>query len=114
PGGIRDRLLWAVLAVFVALATLAAAGYALAPLLGRRGGPLAVLGVRRDARALALVGDALASTHNPDKLLPVILHATMDATGAVGGRVLQNGRATAEEGDVVGAGRPLPAEPGGR
>ena len=112
-GGIRDRLLWTVLAIFVTLATIAAAGYALAPLLRRRGGPLAVLGVRRDARALALVGDALASTHNPDKLLPVILHATMDATGAVGGRVLQNGRVTAEEGDVVGAGRPLRLELGG-
>jgi diguanylate cyclase (GGDEF)-like protein len=112
-GGIRDRLLWTVLAIFVTLATIAAAGYALAPLLGRRGGPLAVLGGRRDARALALVGDALASTHNPDKLLPVILHATMDATGAVGGRVLQNGRVTAEEGDVVGAGRPLRLELGG-
>ncbi len=112
-GGIRDRLLWTLLAIVVTLATIAAAGYALAPLLGRRGGPLAVLGGRRDARALALVGDALASTHNPDKLLPVILHATMDATGAVGGRVLQNGRVTAEEGDVVGAGRPLRLELGG-
>jgi diguanylate cyclase (GGDEF)-like protein len=112
-GGIRDRLLWTVLAIVVTLATIAAAGYALAPLLGRRGGPLAVLGGRRDARALALVGDALASTHNPDRLLPVILHATMDATGAVGGRVLQNGRVTAEEGDVVGAGRPLRLELGG-
>jgi diguanylate cyclase (GGDEF)-like protein len=112
-GGIRDRLLWTVLAIIVTLATIAAAGYAIAPLLGRRGGPLAVLGGRRDARALALVGDALASTHNPDKLLPVILHATMDATGAVGGRVLHNGRVTAEEGDVVGAGRPLRLELGG-
>jgi diguanylate cyclase (GGDEF)-like protein len=112
-GGVRDRLLWTVLAIAATLATIAAAGYALAPLLGRRGGPLAVLTGRRDARALALVGDALASTHNPDKLLPVILHATMDATGAVGGRVVQNGRVTAEEGDVVGAGRPLRLELGG-
>jgi diguanylate cyclase (GGDEF)-like protein len=112
-GGVRDRLLWTVLAIIVTLATIGAAGYALAPLVGRRGGPLALLGGRRDARALALVGDALASTHNPDKLLPVILHATMDVTGAVGGRVLQNGRVTAEEGDVVGAGRPLRLELGG-
>jgi diguanylate cyclase (GGDEF)-like protein len=112
-GGIRDRLLWTALAVVVTLATIAAAGYALAPLLGGRGRPLALLAGRRDARALALVGDALASTHNPDKLLPVILHATMDVTGAVGGRVLQNGLVTAEEGDVVGAGRPLRLELGG-
>ncbi len=109
-GGVRDRLFWTVLAILVTLATIAAAGYALAPLLGRRARPLAALGGRRDARALALVGDALASTHNPDKLLPVILHATMEATGAAGGRVLQNGRVTAEEGDVVGTGRPLRLE----
>jgi diguanylate cyclase (GGDEF)-like protein len=109
-GGVRHRVLWTVLAIVVTLATIAAAGYALAPLLGRRRGPLDAFGGRRDARALALVGDALASTHNPDKLLPVILHATMDATGAVGGRVVQNGRVTAEEGDVAGAGTPLRLE----
>jgi len=109
-GGVRHRILWTVLAIVVTLATIAAAGYALAPLIGRRRGPLDAFGGRRDARALALVGDALASTHNPDKLLPVILHATMDATGAVGGRVMQNGRVTAEEGDVVGAGTPLRLE----
>jgi diguanylate cyclase (GGDEF)-like protein len=112
-GGVRDRLLWTLLAIVVTLATVAAAGYAVAPLLGRQGGALALLSGRRDARALALVGDALASTHNPDRLLPVILHATMDATGALGGRVLQNGRVTAEEGDVAGAGRPLRLELGG-
>jgi diguanylate cyclase (GGDEF)-like protein len=113
-GGFRDHLFWTLLAIVVTLGTVAAAGYALAPLLARRvGGPLAVISGRRDARALALVGAALASTHNPDKLLPVILHATMDATGAVGGRVLQDGRVIAEEGDVAGAGSPLRLELGG-
>jgi diguanylate cyclase (GGDEF)-like protein len=107
---VNHRILWTLLAILVTLATIAAAGYALAPVLGRRGRPLEAFGGRRDARALALVGDALASTHNPDKLLPIILHATMDATGAVGGRVVQNGRVTAEEGDVAGAGRPLRLE----
>ena len=105
-GGARDRLLWTALAIVVTLATIAVAGYALAPLLRRRGGALAVLGGRRDARALALVGDALASTHDPERLLPVILHATMEATGARGGMVRQNGRVAALEGDVAG-GRPL-------
>ena len=106
-GGGRDRLLWTVLAILVTLTTVAAGGYAFAPLLGRRGGALAVLGGRRDARALSLVGDALASTHNPDKLLSIVLHATMEATGAAGGRIVQNGRVTAEEGDIAGTGRPL-------
>ena len=106
-GGVRDQLLWTLLAILVTLATIAAAGYAFAPVVGRRGSTLTLLTGRRDARALALVGDALASTHDPERLLPVILHATMEATGAVGGRVLQEGRVTAEEGDVAGAGRPL-------
>jgi diguanylate cyclase (GGDEF)-like protein len=75
--------------------------------LRRRGGPIALLGGRRDARALALVGDALASTHNPDKLLPVILHATMEATGARGGLVRNNEQVTAREGEVEGEVRPL-------
>jgi diguanylate cyclase (GGDEF)-like protein len=112
-GGVRNRLLWTLLAIVVTLATIAAAGYALAPVISRRGSTLALLTGRRDARALALVGDALASTHDPERLLPVILHATMDATGAIGGRVLQAGRVTAEEGDVVGTGRPLRIELGG-
>jgi diguanylate cyclase (GGDEF)-like protein len=108
--GARDRLVWTVLAILVTLVTVAAVGYALGPVLARRGGPLALLGGRRDARALSLVGDALASTHDPDKLLPVVLHATMEATGAVGGRITQNGRVAAEEGEVTRAGRPLRIE----
>jgi len=105
--GVRDRLFWSLLAVVVTLATVAVTGYALAPLIARRAGVFPVIRGRRDARAFALVGDALASTHNPDKLVPVILHATMDATGAIGGRIVQDGLVTAEEGDVAGAGHPL-------
>jgi diguanylate cyclase (GGDEF)-like protein len=106
-GGVRDRIFWSLLAVVVTLATVAVTGYALAPLLARRAGALPVIRDRRDARAFALVGAALASTHNPDQLLPVILHATMDATGAIGGRIVQDGRITAEEGDVAGTGHPV-------
>lgn len=47
---------------------------------------------RMSARqALALVGDALAATHEPQALLAVILNATIEATGAVGGRLLDDG-----------------------
>ncbi len=47
-------------------------------------------GTRADPReALELVGNALAATHDPKALLPVILEATVDATGARGGRVLE-------------------------
>ena len=102
------RRIWTFLAIALTLATVAALGYAAAPLIARHDGAQRVLGHSRgDERALTLVGDALASTHNPDKLLPVILHATMDATGAVGGRVLQDGRVTAEEGEIGGHSRPL-------
>jgi len=100
-GGIHKHYLWTLLAIALTLLTVAALGYAVAPLLTRRDG------ARDDARALALVGDALASTHDPERLLPVILHATMEATGARGGRVLQDGRITAQEGEVGGHGRPL-------
>jgi diguanylate cyclase (GGDEF)-like protein len=42
----------------------------------------------RDPReALELVGDALAATHNPRVLLPVILEVITEATGALGGQV---------------------------
>jgi diguanylate cyclase (GGDEF)-like protein len=102
------RRIWTLLAIVLTLATVAALGYLAAPLIARHDGAHRVLGGSRDdERALTLVGDALASTHNPDKLLPVILHATMDATGAVGGRVLQDGRVTAEEGEIGGHSRPL-------
>ena len=48
---------------------------------------------RPDARAaLALVGDALAATHNPRALLPVILDVVTEATGAQGGRIERDGQ----------------------
>ena len=37
--------------------------------------------------AVALVGETLAATHNPEALLPVILQAAVEATEAVGGSI---------------------------
>ena len=106
-GGVHNRMLWTLLAIALTLVTVGALGYAVAPLLTRRDrSSTALHGAERDEYAVALVGDALASTHNPDKLLPVILHATMEATGAARGRVLQDGRVTAQEGRATD-GRPL-------
>jgi diguanylate cyclase (GGDEF)-like protein len=90
------RTLWLVLATLVSLATLVVivrgAGWLLSS--QRRPSPR-----RRDLRqVLGLVGDALASTHNPEKLLPVILHASMEATGAVGGFAVRDGEEVAREG----------------
>src|SRR6185436_13505169 len=64
-------------------------------LVGRRGADANTRSDRRrpsaahgDPReALALVGDALAATHNPRVLLPVILEVITEATGALGGQV---------------------------
>jgi diguanylate cyclase (GGDEF)-like protein len=58
---------------------------------------------RREAReALALVGDALAATHNPRALMPVILNVITEATGARGGRLLQDGEEVGWVGDLNG------------
>ena len=55
----------------------------------------------RDLReALALVGNALAATHNPRALIPVILSVITEATGARGGRVVDEGAEVAWVGDV--------------
>ena len=55
----------------------------------------------RDLReSLALVGNALAATHNPRALMPVILSVITEATGARGGRVLDEGAEVAWVGDV--------------
>jgi diguanylate cyclase (GGDEF)-like protein len=57
---------------------------------------------RRDAReALELVGDALAATHNPRALLPVILSVITEATGARGGQLMHEGRELEWVGDVT-------------
>jgi diguanylate cyclase (GGDEF)-like protein len=55
----------------------------------------------RDPReALALVGDALAATHNPRVLLPVILEVIVEATGATGGQIFVAGDEVAWVGRV--------------
>jgi diguanylate cyclase (GGDEF)-like protein len=76
---------------------------------GRRAADTA--GSRRSARrmrdAVALVGEALAATHDPEALLPVILESAIDATGAVGARVVSGGREIARAGNPGAGSRPL-------
>jgi diguanylate cyclase (GGDEF)-like protein len=57
--------------------------------LGPRAAPRRLDGGRD---ALALVGDALAATHDPEALLPVILGAAIEATGATGGKLVAGSR----------------------
>jgi diguanylate cyclase (GGDEF)-like protein len=55
--------------------------------------------------ALALVGDALAATHNPRVLLPVVLEVITEATGALGGQIFSGGEEVAWIGEVGGGRR---------
>jgi diguanylate cyclase (GGDEF)-like protein len=66
--------------------------------------------------AVARFGEALAATHDPYALLPVIVDSTVEATGAAGGRLVVDGKEFATEGDPAEGGRPLviPLGPDGR
>jgi diguanylate cyclase (GGDEF)-like protein len=63
----------------------------------RRGDPRA----RSASEAMALVGNALAASHDPHALLTVILEAAIEATGAVGGRLVDSGVEVARRGQVT-------------
>ncbi|MFL5952250.1 MAG: GGDEF domain-containing protein [Gaiellaceae bacterium] len=60
--------------------------------------------------ALALVGDALAATHNPRVLLPVILEVITEATDALGGQIFSGAEEVAWIGEVGGPRKPLTLE----
>jgi diguanylate cyclase (GGDEF)-like protein len=58
---------------------------------------------KRDPReALALVGNALAATHDARALMPLILEVVTEATGARGGELIQGGEEIGWFGDVNG------------
>jgi diguanylate cyclase (GGDEF)-like protein len=58
---------------------------------------------KRDPReALALVGNALAATHDARALMPLILEVVTEATGARGGELIQGGEPIGWFGDVNG------------
>jgi diguanylate cyclase (GGDEF)-like protein len=57
--------------------------------------------------AIARFGEALAATHDPFALLPVIVESTVEATGAAGGRLVVDGKEVARAGRPKKAGKPL-------
>jgi diguanylate cyclase (GGDEF)-like protein len=61
----------------------------------------------RVREAVALVGDALAATHDPEALLPVILQSAIGATGAVGARLVSGGAEVVRAGAPEEGGKPL-------
>jgi diguanylate cyclase (GGDEF)-like protein len=107
------------LATLLTVLLLALGGWALARMLAT--GPAAVAAQRRRAdeagaaastgrrvrEAVALVGEALAATHDPDALLPVILESAVGATGAVGARLVSEGAERFRAGRPERGGPPL-------
>lgn len=108
---------WTFLALAVA-ATAATFVLLLWSMRGRRtSGPLPRSDRRRQStdhgdprEALALVGDALAATHNPRVLLPVILEVITEATDALGGQIFSGADEVAWIGEVGGSRKPLTLE----
>jgi diguanylate cyclase (GGDEF)-like protein len=61
----------------------------------------------RARHAISRFGDALAATHNPYLLMPVIVESIVEATGAAAGRLMVEGEVVAEAGDDSDDGEPL-------
>jgi diguanylate cyclase (GGDEF)-like protein len=105
-GSSGGRLRWALFAAVATLATILLLGLAAYELVRYRRGQgerRRALGPRSagpDGRrdALSFVGDALAATHDPEALLPVILGVAVEATGAVAGRLVEGTRELAVRG----------------
>ena len=77
--GIWGRYLWPPLAAILG-------GLLAVPLLSRR--RQHQVRTREIAKSLDIVGETLAATHDPQALLPVVLKAATEATGATGGMIL--------------------------
>jgi diguanylate cyclase (GGDEF)-like protein len=114
-GSMRSRVF---LAALLTLALLGLAWWAIARFVAERPASAPVRGRRADDRdaevsgrrvreAVALVGEALAATHDPDALLPVILESAVGATGAVGARLVSEGSERFRAGDPESGGPPL-------
>jgi diguanylate cyclase (GGDEF)-like protein len=120
---VSDARRRAALFSLAAVAGLALLAWGATVLLRRRAGPEPAVAEERgrraaDARddqasgarvreAVALVGEALAATHDPEALLPVILQSAIGATGAAGARLVSDGTEIAKAGDPDSGGSPL-------
>jgi diguanylate cyclase (GGDEF)-like protein len=103
------RRFWLLLlATLASLATLAVLVFGIRRLVPRR---RTTVRAGRDVRqVLSLVGDALGSTHEPERLFPIALHATMEATGALGGVAIRGNEEVARQGKFDDVGAPLRLE----
>ena len=118
---IADRQEWLIALAVVASLGTAALFVSTLRKVGAQSIPPQGVGRRRDRRrghsrvrdpreALALVGNALAATHNARALLPLILEVVTEATGARGGQLLKAGEEIGWIGEVGGDGGSLALE----
>ena len=108
------RRLWLIVAILATLATAALAAAVVAPVLPRSFGWNAAGERRRARHSVNVIGEVLASTHDRDRLLQLLLATTMEVTGAVGGRLLERDGVVTAAGDTRGAkGLELTLEPEG-
>jgi len=106
----QRRVLFAVLASFIAFVLLALLAVQLArpvarPLRRAADEPPGRRRGRRSRHAATLVGNALAAGNDFDSLIPVILDSAVAVTGASGARLLADGNEVARSG-LVRVGRP--------
>ena len=66
----------------------------------------------RVRNAINRFGTALAATHDPAVLLPVVVESAVEATGAAGGMLVQDGREVARAGEPESGAVPLEIELG--
>jgi diguanylate cyclase (GGDEF)-like protein len=102
---VHRRVWLLLLASLASVVTLAVVAFGIWRLLPRSRRP--PRSGREVRQMLALVGDTLGSTHDPERLFPIALHATMEATGAPGGVAIRGGQEVAREGRFEDVGTPL-------
>ncbi len=98
----RER--YVLLAALATLFVLVILAEALVPIIRRR---LKRRAGTEDEESLALLGSALAASHDRAALLPVILETAMDAAGAVGGALEEGGLVTVRIGEIPPLAEPL-------
>lgn len=93
---VAERNRYVALAALLTLLTLVLLAEALVPIVRRR---LGLGGGAGDEESIELLGSALAAAHDRNALLPVILETVVDATGAVGGVLVEGEEEIARVGE---------------
>ena len=95
------------LASLATLLALAVGALGVAPVAERR---VRARWEEEEREALAHLADALGAAHDPNALLRVILETMVESTGAVGGRLFEDGKEVAHIGEPAAGAEPLRLE----